>query len=43
MEENIGSTAIERTREDLDESNTAASKIPVRGERLRESILRVFR
>jgi aryl-alcohol dehydrogenase-like predicted oxidoreductase len=41
LEENIGSTSIELTREDLDEINTAASKIPVRGERLPESILRM--
>ena len=41
LEENIGSTSIELTREDLNGINTAASKIPVRGERLPESILRM--
>jgi aryl-alcohol dehydrogenase-like predicted oxidoreductase len=41
LEENIGSASLELTPEDLDEINTAASKIPIQGERLPESILRM--
>ena len=41
LEENIGSASLELTSEDLDEINTAASKIPIQGERLPESILRM--
>jgi aryl-alcohol dehydrogenase-like predicted oxidoreductase len=41
LEENIGSASVELTREDLDEINTAASRIPIQGERLPESILRM--
>ncbi len=41
LEENIGSASAELTPEDLDEINTAASKIPIQGARLPESILRM--
>ena len=41
LEENIGSASVELTPDDLDEINTAASKIPIQGERLPESILRM--
>jgi aryl-alcohol dehydrogenase-like predicted oxidoreductase len=41
LEENIGSAAVELTAEDLEEIRTAASKIPIQGERLPESILRM--
>jgi aryl-alcohol dehydrogenase-like predicted oxidoreductase len=41
LEENIGSASVELTPEDLDEITTAASKIPIQGERLPESILRM--
>jgi aryl-alcohol dehydrogenase-like predicted oxidoreductase len=41
LEENIGSASLELTSEDLEEINTAASKIPIQGERLPESILRL--
>jgi aryl-alcohol dehydrogenase-like predicted oxidoreductase len=41
LEENIGSASLELTSEDLDEIDTAASKIPIRGERLPESILKM--
>jgi aryl-alcohol dehydrogenase-like predicted oxidoreductase len=41
LQENIGSTSVELTSEDLEEINTAASKIPIHGERLPESILRM--
>src|SRR5580658_4382848 len=41
LEENIGSLSVELTLEDLNEINTAASKIPIQGERLPESILRM--
>jgi aryl-alcohol dehydrogenase-like predicted oxidoreductase len=41
LEENIGSASVELTSEDLDEINAAASKIPIQGERLPESILRM--
>jgi aryl-alcohol dehydrogenase-like predicted oxidoreductase len=41
LEENIGSVSVELTPEDLDEINTAASRIPIQGERLPESILRM--
>src|SRR5690242_6224027 len=38
LEENVGSVSVELTDEDLDEIDAAASKIPIRGERLPESI-----
>jgi aryl-alcohol dehydrogenase-like predicted oxidoreductase len=41
LEENIGSASIEMALDDLDEINAAASKIPIQGERLPESILRM--
>jgi aryl-alcohol dehydrogenase-like predicted oxidoreductase len=41
LEENIGSASLELMREDIDEINSAASKIPVQGERLPESILKM--
>jgi len=41
LEENIGSASLELTSDDLDEINAAASKIPIQGERLPESILRM--
>src|SRR5256885_1740015 len=39
VEENIGSASVELTPQDIDEINTAASKVPIQGERLPESIL----
>ncbi len=41
LEENIGSASVELTSEDLEEINTAASKIQIQGARLPESILRM--
>ena len=41
LEENIGSASLKLTPEDLDEIDTAASRIPIQGERLPESILRM--
>jgi aryl-alcohol dehydrogenase-like predicted oxidoreductase len=41
LDENIGSASIELTSEDLEEINTAASSIPIQGQRLPESILRM--
>jgi aryl-alcohol dehydrogenase-like predicted oxidoreductase len=41
LEENIGSASVELTPEDLKEINAAASKIPIQGQRLPESILRM--
>ncbi|MGB2645148.1 MAG: aldo/keto reductase [Candidatus Acidiferrum sp.] len=41
LEENNGSASVELTPEDLKEIDTAASKIPIQGERLPESILRM--
>ena len=41
LEENIGSASVELTPVDLDEINTAASKIQIQGARLPESILRM--
>jgi len=41
LEENVGSTSVELTPEDLEEIHTAASRIPIQGERLPESILRL--
>jgi aryl-alcohol dehydrogenase-like predicted oxidoreductase len=41
LEENIGSVSVELTTDDLKEINTASSNIPVQGERLPESILRM--
>jgi len=39
--ENIGAASVKLTPEDLAEINTAASKIPIQGDRLPESILRM--
>lgn len=41
LEENIGSASVELTPEDLEEINATASHIPIQGERLPESILRM--
>ncbi|HXI73781.1 MAG TPA: aldo/keto reductase [Verrucomicrobiae bacterium] len=41
LEDNIASASLELTSEDLEEINTAASKIPIQGERLPESILKM--
>lgn len=41
LEENIGSASVELTLDDLGEINTVSSKIPIQGERLPESILRM--
>ena len=41
LEENLGSASVELTADDLGEINTAASNIPIQGERLPESILRM--
>ena len=41
LEENIGSALIELTQHDLNEIAEAASKIPIQGERLPESILKM--
>jgi len=41
LEENIGSASVELTFDDLKEINTVSSKIPIQGERLPESILRM--
>lgn len=41
LEENIGSASVELKSEDVDEINMAASRIPIHGERLPESILRM--
>jgi aryl-alcohol dehydrogenase-like predicted oxidoreductase len=41
LEENIGSASLELTSGDLNEINAVASKIPIQGERLPESILRM--
>lgn len=41
LEENIGSVTIELTPQDLEEIGVAASRIPIQGERLPESILRM--
>jgi aryl-alcohol dehydrogenase-like predicted oxidoreductase len=41
LEENIGSASVDLTSDDLDEISQAASKIPIQGERLPESILRM--
>jgi aryl-alcohol dehydrogenase-like predicted oxidoreductase len=41
LEENIGSTSLSLMREDIGEINSAASKLPVQGERLPESILKM--
>ena len=41
LEENVGSTSVELARQDIDEINTAALKIPIQGERLPESILKL--
>jgi aryl-alcohol dehydrogenase-like predicted oxidoreductase len=37
LEENIASASLELTQEEIDEINSAASKIPIQGERLPES------
>ncbi len=41
LEENIGSASVVLTSDELDEINASASKIPIQGERLPESILRM--
>jgi aryl-alcohol dehydrogenase-like predicted oxidoreductase len=41
LDDDIASASLELTREDLDEINSAVSKIPVKGERLPESILKM--
>jgi aryl-alcohol dehydrogenase-like predicted oxidoreductase len=41
LEENIGSASLDLTPEDLEEIKTAASKIPIQGARLPESVLRM--
>jgi aryl-alcohol dehydrogenase-like predicted oxidoreductase len=41
LKENIGSVSIELTQEDLEEIGVAASTIPIQGERLPESMLRM--
>jgi aryl-alcohol dehydrogenase-like predicted oxidoreductase len=41
LEENLGSASVKLTSEDLKEINTAASNIPIQGDRLPESILRM--
>ena len=41
LEENIGSASVALTPDDLEEINTAASKIPIQGARLPESVLRM--
>jgi aryl-alcohol dehydrogenase-like predicted oxidoreductase len=41
LEENIRSASLELTSDDLDEINAAEGKIPIQGERLPESILRM--
>lgn len=41
LEENIGSTSVELSSDDLDQINAVASKIRIQGERLPESILRM--
>ena len=41
LEENVGSTSVELARQDMDEINAPALKIPIQGERLPESILKM--
>jgi aryl-alcohol dehydrogenase-like predicted oxidoreductase len=41
LEENLGATAVELTPEDLREIDNVASRIPLQGERLPESVLRM--
>lgn len=41
LEENIGSASVDLTSDNLDEIDAVASKIPIQGERLPESILRM--
>jgi aryl-alcohol dehydrogenase-like predicted oxidoreductase len=41
LEENIGSASVDLTSDDLNEIDAIASKIPIQGERLPESILRM--
>src|SRR6202030_1236297 len=41
LEENIGSDSVALTSDELDEINASAPKIPIQGERLPESILRM--
>jgi aryl-alcohol dehydrogenase-like predicted oxidoreductase len=41
LEENIGSASLQLTAADLEEIGVAASKIPIKGDRLPESILRM--
>jgi aryl-alcohol dehydrogenase-like predicted oxidoreductase len=41
LEENMGSATIDLAPDDIEEINTAASVIPIQGQRLPESILRM--
>jgi aryl-alcohol dehydrogenase-like predicted oxidoreductase len=41
LEENIGAAAVELTADDLREIDSAASKIPVQGERYPEELQRM--
>jgi aryl-alcohol dehydrogenase-like predicted oxidoreductase len=41
LQENIGAASVELTSDDLHEIDATASKIPIQGERLPESILRM--
>jgi aryl-alcohol dehydrogenase-like predicted oxidoreductase len=41
LEENLGATAVELSLEDLREINNVASRIPLQGERLPESVLKM--
>jgi aryl-alcohol dehydrogenase-like predicted oxidoreductase len=41
LEENLGATAVELTPEDLREIDNVASRIPLQGERLPESVLKM--
>lgn len=41
LEENVGSASVKLTRADLDEIGAAAARIPIQGERLPESILKM--
>ena len=41
LEENLGATAVELTPEDLREINDVASRIPLQGERLPKSVLKM--
>jgi len=41
LEENLGATAVELSLDDLREINNVASRIPLQGERLPESVLKM--